>query len=54
MMGGGGGMQRQQQEIQWPEDISSKVDKEHEWLINTEWQGKSGSYLFLRGGEIKS
>jgi len=50
-----GMMQQQQAEIEWPSHTSGKVDeKEFGWLVNTEWQGKSGTFSFLRGGELQS
>jgi hypothetical protein len=38
-MFGGGGMQMQRpQESRWPQDVSSEIEADFEWLANTEWQ----------------
>ena len=35
----GGGMQMQRpQESRWPQDVSSEIEADFEWLANTEWQ----------------
>ena len=47
--------QEEAAELEWPAGTSDKVDeKEYGWLINTEWQGKSGTFTFQRGGELGS
>merc|ERR1719181_2245717 len=51
MMGGGG---RQQKATEWPKTENSEVAPEFEWIINTEWKGKTAKYSFLRGGTIES
>lgn len=55
MMGGmmGGGGQRVQQ-TEWPNTENSEVAPEFEWIVNTEWKGKTAKYLFLRDGFIES
>lgn len=50
MMGGG----RRQEMTEWPKTENSEVEKDMEWLINTEWQGKTAKYLLLRDGIIES
>jgi len=51
MMGGG---QQQRQETQWPKSENSEVAPEFEWIVNTEWKGKTAKYLFSRDGIIES
>ena len=52
MMGGGGGQQRKATE--WPKSTSSEIAPEFDWLVNTEWKGKTAKYMFLRDGIIES
>lgn len=47
--GGGGGKR-----TDWPKTENSEVAPEFEWLINTEWKGKTAKYLLLRDGVIES
>ncbi|CAD7958333.1 unnamed protein product [Amoebophrya sp. A25] len=51
MMGGGMPMQGPP-EVRWPGGVTQKVDSSFEWLINTEWSGKAGTYVFNRDGEL--
>lgn len=51
MMGGGG---QQRKPTEWPKTENSEVAREFEWIINTEWKGKTAKYLFLRDGIIES
>merc|ERR1719167_1919536 len=51
MMGGGG---QQRKATEGPKTESSEIEKEMEWLINTEWKGKTAKYLFLRDGIVES
>lgn len=53
-MMGGGGMQMMggPPELVWPGDVSQDVEAEFDWLVNTEWKGKSGTLVFQRGGEL--
>jgi len=53
MMGGGGGGQ-QVQRTEWPKSENSEIEPEYEFLINTEWKGKTAKYMFVRGGIIES
>ncbi len=39
-------------ELPWPAGVTQKVDPSFEWLVNTEWAGKAGSYIFNRDGEL--
>lgn len=39
-------------QLEWPGGVTQKVDSSFEWLVNTEWQGKAGSYVFNRDGEL--
>merc|ERR1719440_31266 len=52
MMGGGGG--RQKPATEWPKSESSEIAPEYEWLVNTEWKGKTAKYMLLRDGIIES
>jgi len=56
MMGGGGmgGGGRGRKPTAWPKTESSEIAPEFEWLVNTEWKGKTAKYLFLRDGFIES
>merc|ERR1711865_174100 len=58
MFGGGGGQrmqqQRQPQQTTWPKSVKSNVAPEFEWLVNTEWKGKTSAYKLLRDGIIES
>merc|ERR1712159_47700 len=61
MFGGGGGIQfghqQQQQkprETTWPKWAKSDIAPEFDWLINTEWAGKTSKYSLLRDGVIES
>lgn len=51
-MGGGGGQQRSMTE--WPKTENSEISADMEWIINTEWKGKTAQYLFLKDGTIES
>jgi len=51
-MGGGGG--RRVEPTQWPKTENSELEREFEWLVNTEWQGKTAKYLLLRDGIVES
>merc|ERR1719238_2110536 len=51
-MGGGGRKRRPATE--WPKSVSSDVDSEFDFLVNTEWKGKTASYLLLRSGSVES
>jgi len=53
MMGGGGGG-RQREMTEWPKTENSEVASDMEWLINTEWKGKTAKYLLLKDGIIES
>merc|ERR1712166_1570621 len=58
MFGGGGG-QRQQQQRQpkttnWPKWAKTEIAPEFQWLVNTEWAGKTSKYSLLRDGIIES
>jgi DnaJ-class molecular chaperone len=52
MMGGGGGQQRKMTE--WPKSENPEIASEFEWLINTEWKGKTAKYMLVRDGIIES
>lgn len=39
---------------QWPDGVSSEIEKGFSWLENTEWQGKTTKLVFLPDGEIES
>lgn len=52
MMGGGGGGAKKGAE--WPKTENSEVAAEYEWMVNTEWKGKTAKYLLLRGGTVES
>lgn len=39
---------------EWPKSENSEVAREYEFLINTEWKGKTAKYLLLRDGIIES
>eukprot|EP00747_Dinoflagellata_sp_TGD_P163541 gnl/TRDRNA2_/TRDRNA2_182312_c0_seq1.p1 gnl/TRDRNA2_/TRDRNA2_182312_c0~~gnl/TRDRNA2_/TRDRNA2_182312_c0_seq1.p1 ORF type:complete len:572 (-),score=156.09 gnl/TRDRNA2_/TRDRNA2_182312_c0_seq1:20-1735(-) len=54
MFGGMGGPQQQQPKTTWPNTENSEISAEYEWLINTEWKGKTAKYLLLRDGIIES
>merc|ERR1719327_215911 len=53
MMGGGGGG-RQKKMTEWPKTEISEIVPEFEWLVNTEWKGKTAKYMLLRDGIIES
>lgn len=50
-MGGGG---RSPPATEWPNTENSEITEEFEWLVNTEWKGKTSKYLFRRDGLIES
>lgn len=50
MMGGGGGRKG----AEWPKTENSEISAEYEWLVNTEWEGKTSKYLLLRDGFVES
>jgi len=56
MMGGGGGGGRGggPKGAEWPKTENSEVAEEFEWLVNTEWEGKTSKYLLLRDGLVES
>jgi len=56
MMGGmgGGGGGRQQKMTEWPNTENPEVSANMEWLINTEWKGKTAKYLLLKDGIVES
>mmetsp|Transcript_33538 Transcript_33538/g.76177 ORF Transcript_33538/g.76177 Transcript_33538/m.76177 type:complete len:555 (+) Transcript_33538:95-1759(+) len=56
MMGGGmmGGGRGGPPPTEWPKTENSEVEPEFEWLTNTEWKGKTSSYLLLRDGIVES
>lgn len=54
MFGGGMGGRRQIEPTQWPKTENSELEREFEWLVNTEWQGKTAKYLLLRDGIVES
>merc|ERR1719262_185318 len=51
MMGGGG---PQKKATEWPNTESSEIAPEFEWLVNTEWMGKTAKYMLLRDGIVES
>lgn len=51
-MGGGGRQGRPATE--WPKSENPEIAPEFEWIVNTEWKGKTNKYLLLRGGQIES
>lgn len=51
MMGGGG---HEPKMTQWPKTENAEVAPEFQWLINTQWKGKTAKYTFLREGIIES
>jgi len=51
MMGGGG---RQKKMTEWPKTENSEVAAEFDWLVNTEWKGKTAKYMLLRDGIVES
>jgi hypothetical protein len=55
MMGGGMGGGRQRRKLtEWPKTENSEVEPGLDWLVNTEWKGKTAKYLLLRDGIIES
>jgi len=50
-MGGGGGGRKG---AEWPKTENSEISAEFEWLVNTEWEGKTSKYLLLRDGFVES
>mmetsp|Transcript_116089 Transcript_116089/g.375074 ORF Transcript_116089/g.375074 Transcript_116089/m.375074 type:complete len:572 (+) Transcript_116089:73-1788(+) len=53
MFGGmGGGQQRKPTE--WPKSESSEIEPAFEFLYNTEWKGKTATYLLRREGAVES
>merc|ERR1719199_665084 len=51
MMGGGG---QQKKMTEWPKTENSEISAEFEWLVNTEWKGKTAKYMLLRDGIVES
>lgn len=49
---GGGGQRRQMTE--WPKTENSEISAEFDWLVNTEWKGKTAKYLMLKDGIMES
>lgn len=56
MMGGGmmGGGSRGPPPLEWPKTENSEIASEFDWLVNTEWKGKTAKYLLLRDGTMES
>lgn len=56
MMGGGGGMMGGggRKGAEWPKTENSEIAADYEWLVNTEWEGKTSQYLLLRDGFVES
>merc|ERR1719218_574038 len=56
LMGGmmGGGQGRQKKMTEWPKKENSEISSEYEWLVNTEWKGKTAKYMLLRDGIVES
>lgn len=56
MFGGGGGFGggQQRKTTEWPKTENSEVAPDMDWLVNTEWKGKTAKYLLLRDGIIES
>lgn len=54
MFGMGGGQQRGPPPTEWPKSESSEIEKQYEFLINTEWKGRTAKYLLRREGVIES
>mmetsp|Transcript_5664 Transcript_5664/g.10110 ORF Transcript_5664/g.10110 Transcript_5664/m.10110 type:complete len:572 (+) Transcript_5664:85-1800(+) len=54
MMGGGGGRGQGPKGAEWPKTENSEITAENEWLVNTEWEGKTSKYLLLRDGLVES
>lgn len=56
MMGGGmmghGQQQQGPPKAEFPPHISDKIEDSFNWLVNTEWKGKSGNVIFNRDGEL--
>merc|ERR1719217_710281 len=46
--------QQQQPKTTWPKTENSDVAPEFDWLVNTEWKGKTAKYMLLRDGIIES
>eukprot|EP00442_Polarella_glacialis_P053612 CAMPEP_0115118906 /NCGR_PEP_ID=MMETSP0227-20121206/44773_1 /TAXON_ID=89957 /ORGANISM="Polarella glacialis, Strain CCMP 1383" /LENGTH=609 /DNA_ID=CAMNT_0002520271 /DNA_START=84 /DNA_END=1913 /DNA_ORIENTATION=- len=53
MMGGGGGRQGPKG-AEWPKTENSEIAPEYDWLVNTEWSGKTSKYLLLKDGLVES
>jgi len=53
MMGGGGGRQ-QRKPTEWPKTESPEIEPQYDWLVNTEWKGKTAQYMFHRDGSVES
>merc|ERR1719158_534401 len=41
-------------ETSWPKWAKSEIAPEFDWLVNTEWAGKTSKYKLLRDGVIES
>jgi hypothetical protein len=54
MMGGGMQMGGGRKGAEWPKSENSEISSEFEWLVNTEWAGKSSKYMLLRDGFVES
>lgn len=55
MFGGGGQrVQQQPKATTWPKWAKTEIAPEFDWLINTEWAGKTSKYSLLRDGIIES
>merc|ERR1719382_505068 len=54
MFGGGGGGGQRRPQTEWPKTENSAIEEDMEWLINTEWKGKTAKYLLLRDGIVES
>jgi len=51
-MGGGGGQQKPT--TKWPKTENAEITPENQWLINTEWAGKTAKYMLRRDGLVES
>jgi len=58
MFGGGGmqmgGQQQEQDMTQWPKSENPAVEPQYEFLVNTEWKGKTSKYMLMRDGIVES
>lgn len=55
MFGGGmGGGGRRKPATEWPKTENPEIAPEYNWIVNTEWKGKTSKYLLLRDGVVES